>query len=148
MDIKILKEGFEAHHGSDVHIYNIPMSFNNCTTAYNNIGNKSLQSTVYVDTLSQKSKEIEIDFKLQTDVLSIKVFPNPATNSFTVICDQKENINSAIKLIVYNNLGSMLDSYMLENGQINIDASAWAKGIYYLYIYSDNLKTTKKLIKQ
>lgn len=69
---------------------------------------------------------------------SIKVFPNPATDTLTV-----SGINTIDSLKLYNVLGQLI----LENKDLEtIDVSSMPKGVYILKIESKNFKTTRKII--
>jgi len=75
---------------------------------------------------------------------TITIYPNPSSD-FVKVSDYKNTINS---IVVYNSLGQIV--FQSENNktlEINIDVSDWNNGCYFLRITSNNITTTKKLIK-
>jgi len=77
---------------------------------------------------------------------TISAFPNPTTGKLMVDIDltQKTNvdvqINNAIGQVVYSN--RLLTKFKL----LDLNLSAFPDGIYYLTVWTDNLKETKKII--
>ncbi len=71
----------------------------------------------------------------------ISVFPNPAKNELKIIGLEKNT-----KITITDALGRNLKKIIFEKNAINI--SELPSGIYYLNFYIDNIKITKKVIKE
>jgi len=78
---------------------------------------------------------------------NLNIFPNPSYDSFTL-----EFIsNGIIDVNVTNLLGEKILSYKLNingNHTMNLDLSKYPKGIYNLFIKTNNRTTSEKLIFQ
>jgi hypothetical protein len=74
----------------------------------------------------------------------IIVYPNPARNSFVIEFLEM----GQYQIAVYSTLGQLIHNQSVDNEkQLKMDVSKWAKGVYYIRIYSKdmNLMDTKKL---
>jgi PKD repeat protein len=74
----------------------------------------------------------------------IIVYPNPARNSFVIEFLEM----GQYQIAVYSILGQLIQNQSVDNEkQLKMDVSRWAKGVYYIRIYSKdlNLMDTKKL---
>ncbi|MFV0571763.1 MAG: T9SS type A sorting domain-containing protein [Xanthomarina gelatinilytica] len=69
------------------------------------------------------------------------LYPNPATNQVTISLPQNLNLKYAA---IYNALGQKTQT----TTNTTINTSAFAKGIYYIEVVTNQGKATKKLIKQ
>jgi hypothetical protein len=80
----------------------------------------------------------------------ITVYPNPASNSFTVQMELKEKEN--VEFMLYNSIGQLVyyKNETKQAGRINeeISVSSLAEGIYLLKVNAGNDFFTKKVIKQ
>lgn len=88
------------------------------------------------------------DDELVAGAESISVYPNPATGQFTIY-----NLQSTIERVeIYSSLGEKIFSQKMTAGnqqsEINIDASQWSDGIYFIRIKTEQGLTVKKLVKQ
>ena len=80
------------------------------------------------------------------DETLFSVFPNPTDGIITLSINNQIN---AERLILYNNIGQQLMEQRLApgfGGQITLDISQFAKGMYVLQIYTDNGIGSKKII--
>ncbi|MBU2951460.1 discoidin domain-containing protein [Tamlana agarivorans] len=77
---------------------------------------------------------------------SLKVYPNPVNNVFTVQTphDSQENVNYS----VFNNLGQAVLNGSFKGNSTPIDASELKAGMYFLRVYSGEKTYTKKIVKQ
>ena len=80
---------------------------------------------------------------------SIKIFPNPFTNEFSVNVAGTNAKVSGVK--VFNSIGNQVysqDSF-LDNENMGIAASGLLSGIYYAVVYFDNdTRITKRIVKK
>lgn len=73
----------------------------------------------------------------------INIYPNPATNSFTLTFDEINN--SSIQ--IFNLSGQVIYSNKMNSKTLEIDTQKWNPGIYFLQLRtSDGKFTTKKLV--
>lgn len=76
----------------------------------------------------------------------VNVFPNPATNQFTV---QVENTNKAYNINVYNVLGQQVFTETeIYNRQRVISTRDWSKGVYYVQVLQDGKIDVKSIVIQ
>lgn len=76
-------------------------------------------------------------------LLTLSIYPNPATNYFTFDQDK----NSVLKIELYNTLGQIVLSAKPENN--NVDVSTLSKGVYMVSIYTEvNQRFIYRLIKE
>jgi len=72
----------------------------------------------------------------------ISLYPNPAHNKITI------SIGISIdKIEIFNSLGQYVMQLKPENTKVDVDITNLNPGIYYVKISSNNLITTKKLLK-
>lgn len=78
--------------------------------------------------------------------LDFNLFPNPATNKFSLEVEQGIN---QFDLEVYSILGKKILFKKVEgfNALMDIDIADWGKGVYLVKVTSDNLVQTKKIVK-
>jgi Flp pilus assembly pilin Flp len=75
----------------------------------------------------------------ESSVLSVKFYPNPTTNQFTIELPQSQTLE---KVNIYNNLGQFI-----KTSQKNIiDTSQLTSGLYFVEVVTSQGKATKKLI--
>lgn len=101
------------------------------------------------DSLLSNSEEIQSTNEVADDFISVKIFPNPTTNSFTY--QSNVNIqNSIFKITNVLNQTVYTKTVNDETTDVNFDISDLAKGIYFLNLYSaeGKLLSSKKIIKQ
>ena len=77
----------------------------------------------------------------------IKIFPNPANTSFSILLSDELN-NSAIEVVIYNSLGQQVyqDKRQSVDGKIEISSMKLAPGIYNVVLRSHSTVLTQKLI--
>lgn len=77
----------------------------------------------------------------EVENITYKIFPNPANNYLKVT---GENINS---ISIYNCLGALIDRFVVENDNIEINTSDYNTGIYFINIQqNDGVSSTNKLV--
>ena len=83
----------------------------------------------------------EIEF-----LTSLSVYPNPAIDQVTLEGDDL----STAQLLLTNVAGQRLQSAQVANGEdrVTFDTSHLENGIYFITIIKDDLKTTRKFVKQ
>ncbi|NDC41244.1 MAG: T9SS C-terminal target domain-containing protein [Chitinophagia bacterium] len=77
---------------------------------------------------------------LQT-IDQVKVYPVPATTFLNVEIPAQTTVMASL----YNTVGQLVWQGKLAD-KTTIDVSAWAKGVYYLNLQSDNAISTRKLV--
>ena len=116
-------------------------------TAYDNL---PLNGTSYY-----RIKEVDKDGRLQVSVVrpvnfdagySITVAPNPAKDFIVVTMDRINNAGSAIQL--FNASGSVVYTEKTNLSKININTSAFARGLYFIKIVNAGEVATQKILLQ
>jgi hypothetical protein len=74
-------------------------------------------------------------------VISLQFYPNPSKN----ILYFKE-IDGESKVKIYTSQGSLIYDNQINNAQL--DVGAFDAGIYYVYIYHNDMSIVKKFVKQ
>lgn len=77
------------------------------------------------------------------ELVSLKIYPNPAQDSFSISDDSSININ---KVTIFNSIGQRLKTFSTDKS--NFDISDFMSGIYYLNIETDQGTRTEKIIKK
>ena len=67
------------------------------------------------------------------------LYPNPATNQFTIQLDAASELE---RINIYNNLGQLVHS----TSKMIVDTSAFSSGLYYVEVITNKGKATEKLI--
>ena len=91
--------------------------------------------TEFVNALSNESYNI----------LDFAVYPNPANNMVTI-----QNKNNAVisKVTLVDILGKNIQTSTFNSSEVSMDISNLNAGIYFIEIYSNEVKTIKKIIKK
>jgi hypothetical protein len=76
--------------------------------------------------------------------LSMKIYPNPAQQSFTVELPPQQNFN----LIVYDVTGRKVYQKTNAIGNVKVDCSDFNAGVYFIKAINERTVLTDKLIKQ
>jgi len=76
--------------------------------------------------------------------LSLKIYPNPAQQSFNIELPQQQNFN----LVVYDVTGRKVFQRTNATGIVNIDFSNFDAGIYFIQAVNEKNSLSCKLIKQ
>jgi hypothetical protein len=82
--------------------------------------------------------------------LGLSIFPNPSSSMATIFI---KSLHSKLSIIlkINNSLGKTVYSDVLNEGEdrlLQIDLSAFKKGIYFVELYADQRKLVKKLVVQ
>ena len=78
----------------------------------------------------------------ENELLQVQVYPNPFADQFTI-----ESHEDNLQLNIRTLNGHLLYASSFQNGKHQIDASAWASGIYILELASQKGIQTRKLVK-
>ncbi len=78
-----------------------------------------------------------------SDELSFNIFPNPTNNMFTVTWEG--SFSKELTLTIYNTLGSVVKSVLLQQNQQQIDVNDLSNGFYLVELKSDNGHLVRKL---
>ena len=99
---------------------------------------------VGIDNLSVALNNTTSVINLTDKNYNLNVYPNPTTGNFTVKTDAAVN---ELAVDIYNSIGQFIIHKQAETGKNEIQISDLNKGIYYLTIYCDGVKTsTQKLL--
>lgn len=106
------------------------------------LGFETVSSIVYRD--SVRNPPVVINGIEQPNAnLNFEVFPNPATNHFTVFCPSEMN-STELRVTDINGRQLLHQSF---NSQIQtVDASAWDKGIYIVELSNQQQRVVKKVV--
>ena len=75
---------------------------------------------------------------------SIKVYPNPAKDNFTIDLNETIAPSEITSITLYANTGKLV--YLTNEFQENIKVSGLSKGIYYVFIKTAKGNSTKKIV--
>ena len=89
------------------------------------------------------TKTTDTENSLKQD-FEFNLFPNPATNSFTLKIDNSQQ--EPVFLQIINSNGEIIDQKNNIQSTLSIDVSNYSKGIYFVKIHSNQFVSTKKLI--
>ncbi|KAA5533216.1 PKD domain-containing protein [Taibaiella lutea] len=125
-----------------------PEAINYATTPYNTINVTASQAHVSAIDFEQTNDEIKP--KNTTGITKVsekdglKIYPNPAKNSFTI--DNQNGLFNEVKIM--NAVGQLIKEISLKNGINKVDVSEMNAGIYYLLISGNDSSRSMKLVKQ
>lgn len=91
--------------------------------------------TLFVNALSNESHTLQ----------NFAVYPNPA-NDFITIQNRDNTIISKVSIV--DILGKSIKTSNCNSSEVSIDISNLNSGIYFVEIYSNEVKTTQKIIKR
>lgn len=77
----------------------------------------------------------------KTELNSIKITPNPVSNSFSII-----GIDNILSVRIMNTLGIEVKQLQLVNGQANVDVSDIAPGVYFMQIRTASGMMTTSMV--
>lgn len=75
---------------------------------------------------------------------SINVYPNPATDNFTV--DLEKLNNAEARITIYDIAGKELKSYSTPDDKLTINRDGLQNGMYFITVVTDKQRYTSKLI--
>jgi hypothetical protein len=88
--------------------------------------------------------EISTGIKEHNQNLGIKIYPNPARQSFNVELPQQQNFN----LFVFDITGRKVVEIKNATGTIKVDCSSFNSGVYYVRAINEKTVLTNKFIKE
>lgn len=88
---------------------------------------------------------IPTGIQTKTEVLEMRIFPNPATDQLTV--ELPTGISKA-EIHVFNMLGEIMYSSKETDQLLKIDVSAFSSGVYFINVISGNKRSHQKFIRQ
>jgi hypothetical protein len=121
--------------------------------AYDNSGNRAHQEVIIVksgelpENLSEKTDTTMLQVQIASDVINIKLYPNPVRETLTIDCPD-ELTTHKINLKVYSAIGLPVFQSALPDNLCQIDLSGVDPGIYFLTISINHSDYTYKIIKQ
>ena len=117
---------------------------------YNAYDNLPLNGTGYY-----RIKQVDKDGRMQVSVVktvsfdvgyTISIAPNPAKDFITVTMDRISNVASTIQL--FNALGNLVFTQKINLSKININTSAFARGLYFIKISNAGEVAMQKVLLQ
>jgi hypothetical protein len=75
---------------------------------------------------------------------SISVYPNPATDNFTVESNKLQNSNAVIS--IYDVTGKLIRSYSTSNNKLIINREGLESGLYFISIVSEEKMLRSKVV--
>lgn len=137
---------FHAATGSEVHIY-CAETFAECPSFSDFRRSTTSPSVTNEETNSTKS-EIEMHFR-KKNILDFSIEPNPNNGKFNItLSESAGEMNVKAFLNIYSVVGNQVYSGAVTSAISTIDLSAFAKGIYYVVLKTENKTTNKKIIIQ
>jgi len=113
---------FQTRNGSN-YIYH------NVNGIIEHIGNSDDRSKWIVESTTLSTQEIE------DNSFSAKIYPNPASNAFTILLSNETNAN----ILIYNMLGKIIFQDKMTSNKIDIENKGHFKsGIYLVKVIDDN----------
>jgi parallel beta-helix repeat protein len=74
---------------------------------------------------------------------AVSVYPNPNSGIFNVTLASE--INGEMTVMVYNTIGELIKTIVVNNNQTNVDLTDVASGVYTVKVMADNQIATKKI---
>lgn len=106
-------------------------------------GNFNMIGEVAAHSIAKWSTPVGVE--KQQSLISISVFPNPATNKISI---EGDFLNEEVQLQLTDVLGREIKTGILTNTKTTIDVSEVQEGIYFLILQTINATATKKIIVQ
>lgn len=98
-----------------------------------------------VDDLFLYDKVEDAPGGLEAAALSVSVFPNPASESVTIMCS---DCATGTTVEVNNALGQVIEVSTLQSSALVLDLSSWAAGVYTVRLQSgENSSATKVVVR-
>jgi len=82
---------------------------------------------------------------IQPKTLEAEIYPNPTLRNVTIALKELKRENAFYQL--YNINGQLLEAATINASQVEVDLSAYPKGVYSLKVQSENQTLIQKLIK-
>ncbi len=79
-------------------------------------------------------------------LVSIDLFPNPASDLLTVQIDAKGTLNQ-LKMKAYNSIGQLIFEKECTSLKEEISLNDWSAGVYFLEVGNDKINTVKRFVK-
>jgi hypothetical protein len=77
---------------------------------------------------------------------NFQISPNPGNGIFTLLLQHVSNLNSEIE--IYNSLGELIKSMVVNNKKTIIDISEYSNGIYLVEMKTEKGIEVKKFVKE
>ena len=101
-------------------------------------------NSTYVDNINVTS-DLSIG---ENDQVHFNIFPNPTGGKATLSISNELGSDSLV--VITNQVGQTIQVIEREaflNNQLAIDLSNYQRGVYFVTVYTDDLKTTKRIVK-
>lgn len=87
----------------------------------------------------------EPDVLTNNEELCVQLYPNPAGDHLNISVN-RNNAKLAVK--IYNLLGGIMNNFIMDNNQQQINLSGYSKGLYFIHINDGNESVLQKFIKR
>lgn len=101
-------------------------------------------NSTFVDNINVMS-DLSVD---ENDQVHFSIYPNPTNGMATLAISDAYNAN--VRVEITNQVGQIvqvLDAESFVQGGINLNLASYQRGVYFVTVYANDLKTTKRLIK-
>ncbi|GAB7257552.1 endonuclease [Polaribacter sp. OB-PA-B3] len=123
---------------------NVTLRRNGDITAPNTTFDKAGEWTAFPQNTFNGIGSHTVTLSTDSETLNgFKMYPNPVTGNKLFF-----NINEKATINIYNVLGKLVQSEIIENVNSSINVSKLSKGMYLLKLNTQNQSITKKFIKQ
>ncbi|NRA12287.1 MAG: S8 family serine peptidase [Crocinitomicaceae bacterium] len=98
-------------------------------------------NSTYIDNINVSS-DLSIN---ESDQVHFNIFPNPTNGTATLTVSNELSTNSNV--VITNQVGQTITIQAFLNKKSIIDMTPYARGMYFVTVYTDGLSTTKRIIK-
>lgn len=101
-------------------------------------------NSTYIDNINVMS-DLSIG---ENDQVHFSLYPNPTKGTTTLAISNQ--LDDDAKVVITNQLGQSLEvisSNALTGNEVTINLSQYQRGVYYVTVYTNGLKTTKRVVK-
>ncbi|TXD50813.1 MULTISPECIES: T9SS type A sorting domain-containing protein [unclassified Polaribacter] len=81
--------------------------------------------------------------KIPNAISNLKIYPNPTKNKIKVLADKAID-----RIVIYNLFGQKIYDKKTSSFSHKINLQPFSSGVYAITVYSENKKSTSKIIKQ
>lgn len=137
-------QAYPNHTYATIGVYNLCLTITDSLSGCSSIfcDSTTVMRTTGVKTIQVISSTTSID---EVDYLdNISLFPNPTQNTFTLNLIETKST----QILVTSIEGKIMYNKVINNNNVEIDASKWANGLYFVNVMINNQQKVFKLIKQ
>ena len=136
---------FYATNTSEVHIY-IDKTFPDCPDFHLYLNQDRIKPNSHSTSGSPVTTDIEIYFHIPAVENTLSVIPNPSNGKFYIQLNSFADNSLIYQITIYDLVGREIFSSSESKKSVNLDLSAYPKGIYFLKAKDETKYYTKKII--